>query len=192
MYQIDELIFRTNQSNKLEGHTLEFVRFSEENHLQIAVKLIEDNLSEPYSLYTYRYFTSQWPQFFYLAKLDNEFVGVIISKLNLHHRSYDTLFGNKKQLNRGYIAMLAVDKNFRNLRIGYKLVQLTIEAMKIEHADEIALEADSSNISALNLYRSFGFLVDKSMENYYYGGMRAYRLKLWLPNQEEVDTALKV
>lgn len=88
------------------------------------MRLIQAELSEPYSIYTYRYFIHSWPKLCFLAAHGNEYVGAIVCKLDMH-----------QQVRRGYIAMLAVHKDYRKLKIGTTLVQKAIEVSfrLIEH-----------------------------------------------------------
>ena len=72
------------------------------------VQLMKASLSEPYSIYTYRYFIHKWPQLCKLAVCNGECVGAIVCKLEFHHYN----------VRRGYIAMLAVAKDFRRKKIG--------------------------------------------------------------------------
>ncbi len=74
------------------------------------MKLMKTALSEPYSIYTYRYFIHNWPQLCILAKAGQRCVGAIVCKLEMHH------FNTR----RGYIAMLAVDEEHRKQKIGRK------------------------------------------------------------------------
>lgn len=91
---------------------------SYENELQMPdiMRLIQKDLSEPYSIYTYRYFIHNWPQLCFLAMYNDICVGAIVCKLDLHRHT----------IRRGYIAMLAVDKDYRKLKIGTNLVQKAI------------------------------------------------------------------
>jgi N-alpha-acetyltransferase 30 len=73
------------------------------------MKMIEVELSEPYSIFTYRYFVNNWPHLTFLAIHNKKMIGVIIGKLEIHK-------GSKK--NRGYIAMIVVDKEYRGLQLG--------------------------------------------------------------------------
>jgi peptide alpha-N-acetyltransferase len=43
----------------MEG--LEFLGYSGESDLEQLMELIQQDLSEPYSVFTYRYFLGQWP-----------------------------------------------------------------------------------------------------------------------------------
>lgn len=104
--------------------------YQDETQMPIIMGLIDKDLSEPYSVFTYRYFIHNWPHLCLLvpspecliagvkgsscpdtrcsqAKVEGEFVGVIVCKADEH----------KKKL-RGYVAMLAVDQKHRNLGIG--------------------------------------------------------------------------
>eukprot|EP00042_Codosiga_hollandica_P027921 m.142870 g.142870 ORF g.142870 m.142870 type:complete len:144 (-) comp52625_c0_seq4:280-711(-) len=70
--------------------------------------LISADLSEPYSIYTYRYFINNWPKLCFTAHCGSVCIGAIVCKLS-HH---------KKGTYRGYIAMLAVHKDHRRKNIG--------------------------------------------------------------------------
>ena len=106
---------------------------------------------------------------------------------------------HKKMIKRGYIAMLAVDKDYRRKNIGSNLVLRCIKAMASDAADEvitfltsptffyhqsfssqIVLETEITNESALKLYENLGFVRDKRLFRYYLNGVDALRLKLWL------------
>jgi len=143
-----------------------------ENELQMPdiMKLIQKDLSEPYSIYTYRYFIHNWPHLCYMARVNGECVGAIVCKLDFH----------KKVVKRGYIAMLAVDSGHRKRKIGSTLVKLAIDAMIAEEADEVVLETEITNKPALRLYENLGFVRDKRLFRYYLNGVDALRLKLWL------------
>lgn len=82
-------------------------------------------------------------------------------------------------IKRGYIAMLAVDKDYRKLKIGTMLVQKAIRVMIANQADEVVLETEITNQPALKLYENLGFVRDKRLFHYYLNGVDALRLKLW-------------
>mmetsp|Transcript_43351 Transcript_43351/g.57394 ORF Transcript_43351/g.57394 Transcript_43351/m.57394 type:complete len:91 (+) Transcript_43351:104-376(+) len=90
--------------------------------------MIEKELSEPYPIYTYRYFVQKWPHLTMMAykKGDTErkCIGCIVSKLEDQTKQNE---GTTRY--RGYIAMLAVDPTCRRLGLGRKLVKRTIETM---------------------------------------------------------------
>nr|CAG4642552.1 EOG090X07BN [Evadne anonyx] len=134
------------------------------------MRLIQKDLSEPYSIYTYRYFIHNWPMLCFLGMYGDKCVGAIVCKLDMH----------KKTVRRGYIAMLAVDENYRKEKIGSNLVMRAIAAMVRDGADEVVLETEITNEPALKLYENLGFVRDKRLFRYYLNGVDALRLKLWL------------
>lgn len=149
---------------------VDYVNYENELQMSAIMRLIQKDLSEPYSIYTYRYFIHNWPKLCFLAVSSGEVVGAIVCKLDVH----------KKVTVRGYIAMLAVDHRFRKRKIGSNLVQRAIRAMASDDADEVVLETEITNKPALKLYENLGFVRDKRLFRYYLNGVDALRLKLWL------------
>jgi len=138
-----------------------------------AIKqLISKDLSEPYSIYVYRYFLYQWGDLCFMAlnEQDDEMIGVIVCKLE-PHRSGPL---------RGYIAMLATRESHRGQGIAGKLVRLAIDEMIRKDADEIALETEVDNIPSLRIYENLGFIRTKRLHRYYLNGNTAFRLILYL------------
>jgi peptide alpha-N-acetyltransferase len=144
--------------------------------------LIDNELSEPYSIFTYRYFVRQWPQLTWIAYAGDlgdadpatgasEAVGVIVAKADAHR-------GGPV---RGYIAMLTVSPAARGAGVGSELVRRCVGACAAAGCREVALEAEATNAGALRLYGQLGFLRDKRLQRYYLNGNDAYRLKLRLP-----------
>eukprot|EP00829_Urostomides_striatus_P005294 TRINITY_DN1594_c0_g1_i4.p3 TRINITY_DN1594_c0_g1~~TRINITY_DN1594_c0_g1_i4.p3 ORF type:complete len:122 (+),score=48.16 TRINITY_DN1594_c0_g1_i4:58-423(+) len=91
---------------------------------------------------------------------------------------------------RGYIAMLAVETEYRRMGISKKLVQMTLDRMREQHVDECVLETEAVNEPALRLYESFGFIRDKMLPCYYLNGNDAYRLKLKLSPKQIINTMI--
>lgn len=50
------------EEEQLKQDEVEYVRYTSEEQLVGIMSLIEKDLSEPYSIYTYRYFINNWPQ----------------------------------------------------------------------------------------------------------------------------------
>ncbi|XP_072031158.1 uncharacterized protein [Amphiura filiformis] len=157
---------------RIEGSELNIDLVPYESELQMPdiMRLITKDLSEPYSIYTYRYFIHNWPQLCFLAMHGSTCVGAIVCKLDVH----------KKMVRRGYIAMLAVDEKHRKCKIGSSLVRKAIRAMVRGDCDEVVLETEITNKPALRLYENLGFVRDKRIFRYYLNGVDALRLKLWL------------
>lgn len=162
---------------------------NEEQYLPAIRQLISKDLSEPYSIYVYRYFLYQWGHLCYMVGPpprasrpfppltchkalddDSNLIGVVVSKLEPH----------RSGTFRGYIAMLAVQEPYRGQGIASKLVKLAIDAMTARDADEIVLETETDNTASLRLYERLGFLRSKRLHRYYLNGNTAFRLVLYL------------
>ncbi|KAK4574167.1 N-alpha-acetyltransferase 30 [Recurvomyces mirabilis] len=134
-------------------------------------QLISKDLSEPYSIYVYRYFLYQWGDLCFMALDDQDsLVGVIVCKLEPHR-------GGPM---RGYIAMLATRSEYRGRGIATELVRMAVDKMIAKDADEIALETEIDNIPSLRIYENLGFLRTKRLHRYYLNGNTAFRLILYL------------
>lgn len=153
-----------------DNDEIEYVSYKSELQMPDIMRLIQKDLSEPYSIYTYRYFIHNWPKLCFLAVHNGECVGAVVCKLDIH----------RKVVRRGYIAMLAVDQKYRKRKIGSNLVLKAIRAMSADDADEVVLETEITNRPALKLYENLGFVRDKRLFRYYLNGVDALRLKLWL------------
>jgi peptide alpha-N-acetyltransferase len=117
--------------------------FSAVAELDAIRALIDQELSEPYSVYTYRHFVYNWPQLCIMCreKPTGALVGIIICKAEAH----------KSGKKRGYIAMLVVDKPSRKRGIGAELVSRALHTMAELGCDEAALETELTNSGALRL-----------------------------------------
>ncbi|KAI1656115.1 acyl-CoA N-acyltransferase [Daldinia decipiens] len=169
------------RAKELPGELLyiQYEHALEEKYLPAIRALISKDLSEPYSIYVYRYFLYQWAHLCYMAlnPVDKSLMGVIICKLE-HHASHSP------PTHRGYIAMLAVSSAFRGHGIATALVRMAIDAMAERHADEVVLETEETNIPAMRLYERLGFLRSKKLHRYYLNGNSAYRLVLLLKSAD--------
>lgn len=155
-----------------------YYSYSSESHqLPLLTALIEADLSEPYSVFTYRYFLNFWPGLCWMAMQGESCVGCIVSRLTR----------DKRGVRRGYIAMLAVNPAMRGTGIGTRLVQMAIRAMASMGADLVVLEAEVTNHAALSLYEKLNFVRETRMVRYYLLGSDAFRLKLWLRTPEEIE-----
>jgi len=82
--------------------------------------------------------------------------------------------------------MLAVATSHRNHGIATTLVKKAIDAMIERNADEVVLETEETNISAMKLYERLGFIRSKKLHRYYLNGNSAYRLVLHLKNTADM------
>ncbi|TKR60584.1 hypothetical protein L596_027811 [Steinernema carpocapsae] len=159
-----------------EKPAIEFHVYENENDLPEIMAMMTRDLSEPYSIYTYRFFLVQWPHLSILArdKVKNKNIGAIVCKSD---------FIPEKNIYRGYIAMLAVDPEYRCQGIASSLVAHACNMMKAYNCNEVSLETEVTNENALRLYSKFGFIREQRMKNYYLNGIDAFKLKLTLQNQ---------
>ncbi|KKA03205.1 N-alpha-acetyltransferase 30 [Hanseniaspora uvarum DSM 2768] len=125
---------------------------------QDIIKLIDNNLSEPYSSYVYIYFLNNFPELCYYLKEEDTIVGCIIGK-------YDT---HKSSRLRGYIGMLVVCKEKRGEQLGKYLILKELQHFRDQiKCDEVILETQCNNTVALNLYKKFGFICLKRYKHFY-------------------------
>lgn len=167
---LEKLEINTNNEDLLPRDDVDIVSYESELQMPEIMRLIQKDLSEPYSIYTYRYFIHNWPKLCFLARHEGKCIGAIVCKLDIHRNA----------VKRGYIAMLAVDEKYRKRKIGSRLVRKAIQAMINDTADEVVLETEITNKPALKLYENLGFVRDKRLFRYYLNGVDALRLKLWL------------
>lgn len=59
-----------------DSHGICYVRYESELQMPWIMRLITKDLSEPYSIYTYRYFIHNWPQLCFLVSVTGEHVTV--------------------------------------------------------------------------------------------------------------------
>ncbi|BFZ60875.1 N-alpha-acetyltransferase 30 [Saitoella coloradoensis] len=155
-------------SDPIRPEDVVYEKYKDETELPDIMALISHDLSEPYSIYVYRYFIHQWPELCILARYNDDLIGCIINKLEPH----------RETPLRGYIAMLAVKKEYRGLQIASRLVQRSIDEMVAQDADEIALETEVTNVAAMALYEKLGFVRYKRLHRYYLNASDAIRLLL--------------
>jgi peptide alpha-N-acetyltransferase len=153
----------------------------EARYLPAIRSLISKDLSEPYSIYVYRYFLCQWAHLCFMAlnPEDSSLIGVIICKLEVHS-------SHSPPTRRGYIAMLAVASAYRGHGVATALVKKALQAMAERNADEIVLETEETNTAAMRLYERLGFIRSKKLHRYYLNGNTAYRLVLPLKRMEDI------
>lgn len=131
---------------------IRIARYAGEQQMQTIMGLIDEELSEPYTVFTYRYFLNQWPQLCFLAHYhpveraekgdlhssiwstpsnDNSPrpIGVVIGKLDRHMKGARYL--------RGYIGMISVQPSFRGKGIATRLLHVVLREMVRQGAQEV-------------------------------------------------------
>lgn len=51
-----------------EASEIEYESYGGEHHLPLIMNLVDEELSEPYSIFTYRYFVYLWPHLSFLVR----------------------------------------------------------------------------------------------------------------------------
>ncbi|KAH9952669.1 hypothetical protein BC827DRAFT_1148353 [Russula dissimulans] len=87
-------------------NTITYRAYSGEHELPHTISLVQNELSDPYVVYTYRYFLHQWSVHAYARDVPHP-VGVVVCKQSLHRERYLC----------GFIAVLRVDKVYCKHRI---------------------------------------------------------------------------
>lgn len=106
-----------NSEDQEPQDEIQIISYESELQMPEIMRLIQKDLSEPYSIYTYRYFIHNWPKLCFLATHEGKYIGAIVCKLDMH----------RNVVKRGYIAMLAVDEKYRKRKIGSRLVRKAIQ-----------------------------------------------------------------
>ncbi|KAI6228813.1 hypothetical protein M3Y99_01190300 [Aphelenchoides fujianensis] len=173
---------------------VELQQYAGEQQIGDVMRLIGGELSEPYSIYTYRYFINKWPYLCLLAfdTHEKKHVGVVVGKIDDDDPSV-----MRAGPPNAYIAMLAVDKSCRRMGIGTRLVTAVVSRMQELGCGQVVLETEVTNTNALNLYSRLGFIRERRYFRYYLSGTDAYRVKLYFSTprisahqqQESVDEA---
>jgi N-alpha-acetyltransferase 30 len=153
-----------------------YANYKDESYLPALQTLVAKDLSEPYSVYTYRYFLHKWPELCICVfdVVSNVMIGCIVCKSEFVNDCMQ-----------GYIAMLTVSDSHRKRGIGSKLAQEGIRRMKEAGCSEIVLETEVSNLGALALYNKLGFVREERLARYYLNNGDAFRLKYYIDDSEK-------
>ena len=131
---------------------IEYVDYTDESMLPSIQSLVSKDLSEPYSVFTYRYFLHDWPNLCICVYTKDaqgerkEMIGTLLCR-----------GGTDREPSKGYIAMLAVNKAFRKRGIGSTLASMGIERMAKMGLTEVGLEAEVCN--TLDLFIVLNFMI---------------------------------
>lgn len=199
----------------LEESVIYYIKYRGEEDIGDIVRMVEAGLSEPYSIFTYRFFINNWPELCWLAvvkksagaadeemlrggcghaedggvggadatelsRRKSRIIGCVVSKLEMHESMFFPTM-------RGYIAMLAVEPEYRRKGIARRLVQHTLQEMRVNRAHECILETEITNTSAMRLYQSLGFIKHKRLARYYLNGVDAFRFKYNFPDRHFIE-----
>ena len=138
-----------------------FVDYKDESRLEDVDRLVACDLSEPYSIFTYRYFLNRFPDLCILAfdQASGEVCGCVVGKIDSEEAAPDAMVeatdknetndsniinkDNTAIVQTGYIGMLAVSKSHRRKGIGKDLVRRVLQRMKDRGCESVTLETVS-------------------------------------------------
>lgn len=69
--------------------------------------------------------------------------------------------------NVGHIISIAVDKNYRQQKVGTKLLARAITILSNLNIEKITLEVNENNKEAIEFYKKFNFKIDRLVPKYY-------------------------
>lgn len=128
-----------DEESAFDSSEIEYVCYGGEHHLPLIMRLVDDELSEPYSIFTYRYFVYLWPQLSFLVFIcsfylfcgeaygRSSFNWVVCMLCDCNFQAFHNgncvgtvvcKMGEHRNTFRGYIAMLVVIKPYRGRGIG--------------------------------------------------------------------------
>ena len=70
---------------------------------------------------------------------------------------------------RAEIIDIIINPKYRNNSYGSKLLEYTISKIRDKNCENITLEVNKNNLSAIGLYKKYGFEICAIRENYYTG-----------------------
>jgi ribosomal-protein-alanine N-acetyltransferase len=151
----------------IQNYTLR--RFSPAD-VEAVININRVCLPENYAAYFFIDTYNTLPETFLVAESQGQVTGYIMCRL-------EHGFSDLKKLRfarKGHIISVAVMPDFRNLGIGYSLVEQALSALSAHHADECYLEVRTNNLAAINLYKKMSFEITRTIPHYYFDGFDAY------------------
>mmetsp|Transcript_30760 Transcript_30760/g.89824 ORF Transcript_30760/g.89824 Transcript_30760/m.89824 type:complete len:226 (-) Transcript_30760:104-781(-) len=185
-----------NNNDDISIPGIKFVNYQDEAQLEAVMRLVSSDLSEPYSIFTYRYFLMRFPELCILAVPEGggEPVGCVVCKIDTSDGDgvtdvpqpaavggvgEDGTESQEPALS-GYMGMLAVETDRRGSGIGTALATLAIRRMRDMGCSSVTLETEVTNDAAIRLYEDrLGFVREELLVRYYLNWGDAYRLRLW-------------
>jgi ribosomal-protein-alanine N-acetyltransferase len=72
-----------------------------------------------------------------------------------------------------HLLKIVIDQNKRNLGLGKNLLKYSLKELKIKKISKLYLEVNENNASAIQVYKSLGFLPIHLNKNFYGAGLNA-------------------
>nr|CAG4644344.1 EOG090X0ENV [Lepidurus arcticus] len=118
-----------------------------------------DPLTETYGLAFYMQYLAHWPEYFQVAESPSgEIMGYIMGKAEGSGASWH-----------GHVTALSVAPEYRRLGLAAKLMSFLEEVSEKKRAYFVDLFVRVSNTVAINMYRNLGYIVYRTVLDYYSG-----------------------
>ena len=146
------------------------IRFATSKDIAEVISINFKTLPEHYSNSFFMELLLDSPETFVVAENNNKIIGYIMCRIE-----YGFSILKKMSLARkGHVVSFAVLEEYRGKGIGKKLVEQSIEGMKIKKCNESYLEVRTDNIPAIKLYENLGFNKIATLNTYYKDGRSAF------------------
>lgn len=134
--------------------------------IDMVIAINIECLPEHYPLNFWLEHLEKWDDIFYVAELNNEIVGYVLSRVEEGHSHFKS-----KHIKMGHIVSVAVRSRFRRKGIATYMIIALLETLKFAYsAEEAFLEVRTSNEPAIKLYEKLGFITIKKLSQYYLDG----------------------
>ena len=147
------------------------IRFATSRDIAEIISINFKTLPEHYSNSFFMELLLDSPETFVVAENNNnKIIGYIMCRIE-----YGFSVLKKMSLARkGHVVSFAVLEEYRGKGIGKKLVEQSIEGMKIRKCNESYLEVRTDNIPAIKLYENLGFNRIATLNTYYKDSRNAF------------------
>lgn len=137
-----------------------------ERVMYINQMCLPENYSSSFFLDLYERF----PETFVVAEENSEIVGYAMCRIERGLPSFRFMGLSKK----GHLISIAVLPKYQHQGVGQALMKEIMKAMVSYEAKECILEVRVTNTPAIDLYKKLGFIVARTLNNYYSDGEDAY------------------
>jgi len=161
---------------------LTYRTYKGDQDLKDVQALFSAELSEPYQIWTYRFFSEPYPELTIFCEDDGKMVGCCMAMLE----PGKTKPGETSKLC-GYIGMISTVQEYKRRGIGSHLYHMAEEKMREMGATVISLETETDNAGAIAFYEMLGFRKTREFRNFYMNGKGAVRMRKWLTEDLEQD-----
>ena len=135
--------------------------------MQVSIRKMEkSDIDEVYEIEKLAYGDHHWSKESFLNEIDNNLTNYIVA-INPETKKIVGYLGSWLIIDECHITNVAVNPNFRRLRIAQQLLKNLIDTCYEKMFKYITLEVRVSNISAINLYEKFGFKSIGVRKKYY-------------------------